>query len=203
MKNVSIDELTKVLEKSGLPSGNGASMTQALTGARDPIAKTVYGADSKLPAYQTNYKSQLSQIASMDQKLQGVYADPSSPLFIEHPLKREGFYAGAENRGYGAAGTFQNMAKSQQSELDNEINDALSVYGEFAKQTRTAEKEYEKNQKEIQKQQKKMNTKTTTKSKKTSSKTNLDFNTLLEEYNGTGPGPSSGLEDLFSQFIGR
>lgn len=138
--NVSINELLDVLKKSGVTFNSGADMKAAAPFARDQISQTVQGQDTQLPALKSNYKAQLDQIAMMDQKLAGVYGDPTSKLFIENPLKREQLMTPAKTTGYRAAGDIATMFKGASRDLESKTDDALSLYKKLATKQAADEK---------------------------------------------------------------
>lgn len=153
--NVSLKELQAAVQRSGLPMGNAGMMNQALPTARDPISSMVYGGDTQLPQYQDARMKQLSMIAEMDKKLAGVYSDPSSQLFIEHPLQREKLLSGAANTGYKAAGDLASGYKQRKAELDAQISETLSLYKQLVNEQERVEREAEKARKESERQAKK------------------------------------------------
>lgn len=129
--NISISELMGALEKSGLPLGDGTSMQQAAPFGRDAVASQVYGADTQLPQLSQNYRSQLDAIAQMDQKLAGVYGDPSSKLFIEHAGKRENAIFSPRGVANKETNRISTSISNRKKELDSEVDDALSLYNKL------------------------------------------------------------------------
>lgn len=139
--NISLKELQDVIQKSGLPLGSGADMSSIAPFARSNISDTVYGQDTQLAGIKSKHQSALSQIAAMDQKLGGLYGDPSSPLYIKNPLKRETLKTGAANTGYRAAAGIVTEAKSRTQELESQTDEALRLYKDLAQEQVKLEKE--------------------------------------------------------------
>lgn len=100
--SVSLDELQGLIQK---------------TQGKAEEAQGAYGAAGAQSFRLKNQRSQqLAQIAAMDQKLQGVYSDPSSKLYIEHAGSRE-------NAAYGHRGALTNAVEGmdrQANQYDNE-----------------------------------------------------------------------------------
>lgn len=144
-----------VLEKSGLSFGSGAEMQSTAPFARGAIRQQVFGGDTKIAAGKQKYMQMLSKIAAMDQKLGSLYGDPSSPLFIEHALKRERAKAGPATTGYKAAGDIQEEITRQEKELEGTIDEALSLYKQLTTQKVREEKVIEKETKKKETKKKK------------------------------------------------
>jgi len=142
MANFSINDLTSVLEKSNLPFGDSASMQQsAAIGGRQAISGAAYGQDTQLAGLKSNYESQLAQIASMDQKLATSYGGQQSNLFIEHPLARERIIAGGPARtGYQETRRIAGKYRQRQGDIEDQIDEALKIYKELAKEQADSEK---------------------------------------------------------------
>lgn len=132
MANSSIQELLGVLQKSGLPFDNSTNMETAGITARDAIAGAMPADYSPVEPLRQNYRSQLDQVAAMDQKLAGIYGDPSSNLFIENPLRRQSAISGASTTGYkaasGIASTGIKLRKEIESQNEKDVSSALSLY---------------------------------------------------------------------------
>ena len=145
MPNVSIQELMGVLQKSGLPLGGGADMQGVLpTLQKSAIGGVVQGQDTQVAALKQRHRQALDQIAAMDQKLHGVYGDPTSPLFIKNPLAREKITAGAANTGYDIAGKEAKKVQNRQAELEQTTDDAVKLYNELTREQIRLEKEAKK-----------------------------------------------------------
>lgn len=131
MANIGLQELLRVLEKSGVQSGSSYEMGQQAPFVGGQIRQTVQGEDTQMSGLRNNFMAQLAQIAAMDQKLGGVYGDPSSKLFIEHPLQREKARSGARETGYKAAGAIKTKQKQVESELEQKASQAESLFGKL------------------------------------------------------------------------
>ena len=129
MANFSIQELTDVLQKSGLPFGGSAQMQQAAPFAADPVRQTVMSSpDNNLPQISSSYKSQLDALAQMDKKLAGVYGDPNSPMYIEHAGRRDSAVYGHRATDQQAVNNIKQTYKDTQKGLESKATDALSLY---------------------------------------------------------------------------
>ncbi len=122
-------ELLTALQKAGAPiNGTSYDMSAAIPGLKQNVQDTVYGQDTVVPDLRNKYKGQLDALAAMDQKLAGVYGDPSSPLYIERASSRQSAISGARNTGQKEVGRIQTQAKTRKSELDTQVNDAVSLF---------------------------------------------------------------------------
>ncbi len=129
MPHVSYDELTSTLQKSGLPLGNSVAMQQATPFGRQAIQGQVFGQDTQLSGFKNEYKSKLDALAQADQKLGAVYSDPSSKLYIEHPLQRERLLTGGPRAtGQKELGRVTDMYKSREKDLDDQVEETFSLY---------------------------------------------------------------------------
>lgn len=128
--NISLQELQTVLEKSGLPMGDSFAMRQAKPGLRQQIA----GGFGPSGSDQTRKRimAQLDQIAQMDQKLGGVYGDPTSKLFIENPMAREQATYGHRGTGFQEVSRLGNVAEAQDAQREADITEAEQTYNELA-----------------------------------------------------------------------
>lgn len=132
MAHSSVSELMAALQKSGLPFDNGANMGTASLTAGDAFRQSNPVDYSPVDPYRENYRSQLDQIAQLDQKLASTYADPKSNLFIENPGKRENIYSKASGTGYKAASQIQSEGVATKNQItkdyEQKVSDAVSLY---------------------------------------------------------------------------
>lgn len=145
MPNISTQELLDALQKSGAPFGNSAQMRQAAPFLGDTLSQNAYAANTQIPKYQQaynadqgKYKSQIDQIAQMDQKLRGIYGNPTSNMYIANPAAQERAVTGHQTTDYTAAHGISQDAnaqlqgiKSEQGTIDKQTNDALSLYAKL------------------------------------------------------------------------
>ena len=129
MANIGITELKGVLQRAGIPIPtfdpeklSSIERENAITGQiqreQSPIVEKA----------KKDYMRQIDQIAQMDQRLAGVYNNPASQLYIEHPLQVENIRSGAANIGYGAANALgQRIGRAQES-IDQNAQDIVSFY---------------------------------------------------------------------------
>jgi len=137
----SLPELQKILEGSGLPFGNSEAMRNSQLFASQGIESAARQQDTKIPQAVQAYKANLDKIAQMDQKLSGLYGDPTSNLFIEHAGQRESALIGPENVGFQEGNRLQNVRKQAESDLEVKINDALTFYDQLTTEQARLEKE--------------------------------------------------------------
>lgn len=124
---VAISELMKAIQKSGLPLADPIKMRQALPGAEQAIGGQMQS-NPQLDQLKANFRAQLDRVAQMDQRLAGVYGDPSSKLYIENPMKRQALQSGAASTGFQAVNMAKSQAKGQEKEIESNIKDAVSLY---------------------------------------------------------------------------
>lgn len=149
MANISIEELQNTLMKSGLPFGNSMAMNQARPGLRQQISGAV--GDRGANAARQKFHQQLAQIAQMDQKLAGVYGDPSSKLYIENPMSREqAIYSPRDTLMKGVDQTINEVDTAEKAR-ENEISEAEQLYKELEAAQRDIEQEEEKVKRETKK----------------------------------------------------
>lgn len=131
-----------VIQKSGAPLGSSGAIRDAAPFARDAISGSVYnnGGNAQLSGIKSNYAAKLAQIAQMDQKLNSVYGDPTSKLYIENPAHRLNYTTGAQQTGYKAAGDVAQTYKTTQNDLESKTDAALSLYTKLAAVQARAEK---------------------------------------------------------------
>src|SRR6185436_10841296 len=124
----------------------GDSTQMRMPGAvvREQVGGVVAGGDTQMAAIKQKHLAALQQIAAMDQKLGGLYGDPSSPLFIKNPLKREQLKSGASDVGYRAADTYNQEAKNRAGEIEDETKDAIGLYEDLVREQIALEKEAKK-----------------------------------------------------------
>lgn len=135
MPNVSFQELTDVLQKSGLPFGNSEEMDKASLYAEDQIRGQIPMADFGGEGIKQARMQQIAQIAQMDQKLAGVFSDPSSDLYIERASSREPIRSSAYSTGHGAVSNITNLYKTRKAEAERElelkVDKAVSMYSKL------------------------------------------------------------------------
>jgi hypothetical protein len=126
---VSVQELLAALTKAGAnPQASGFDMERAIPGLKQNVQNSMQASDSVIPGLRDSYRSQLDQMAQMDQKLGSVYGDPKSNLFIEHAGARQKAVSGASEPGYRAASNIASSAKSRQSEIDSQASQAVQLF---------------------------------------------------------------------------
>lgn len=134
---VTVEELKGVLDRAGIPIPSFDPKDIATANTEQAITGTLRGeaqarSNPLIENMKKQYMSQINKIAEMDMKLSGVYGDPSSKLFLEHPLQRESLRVGAENVGYNAAkGIMSNIESTQEAferETEDKIKDTISLY---------------------------------------------------------------------------
>lgn len=152
---IGINELMDTLQKSGLPFGNSLQMQQAFPVVQDAVSQQVYGRDRQIPQLKQKYHENLSRLAQMDQKLAGVYGDPSSKLYIENPVARQRLQSGASQTGYQQANLIKSQVQDRQSQLDKEVSDTVSLYKQLETMQAREEARQEKQQRLAERQGKK------------------------------------------------
>lgn len=150
---VSMEELLSVLKKTGLPLDDSTAMGQAAMGGRDAIRTAVGG--GQVDAMKQQYLQKIQQIAQMDQKLSGVYADPSSPLYIENAARRESAIYGRRSTENKQLGDKAQDISEEQKRLEQETDDALTLYKQLTSETKKEEVRIEKESKAKEKAAKK------------------------------------------------
>lgn len=141
MARISINELVDVLGKSGLPLNDAMGMQNAAPFAQDPVRQQVYGQDTQLPGLQNKYRGQLDKIAQLDQQLASTYGDPTSKLYIENPMNRERLKQGASRVSFQGLEDTKQQVKQRTSDLDKDVNDAVSLYGKLVAMQKRIEKQ--------------------------------------------------------------
>jgi hypothetical protein len=130
---IAIQDLLSALTKAGAnPQGSALDMSRAIPGLKQNLQNTIQSQDPVIPGLRDSYHAQLDQLAQMDQKLAGVYGDPKSSLYIEHAGARDKAIGGARDPGYKAASNIASNAKSRQSEIDNEVSQAVQLFQQLA-----------------------------------------------------------------------
>lgn len=157
------------MERSGLPFGNSFDMKQAQVGARGAIAPNV--GDHGAGGFNKGILAQLDQIAQMDKKLSSTYSDPTSNLYIENPMAREGAIYGHRNTGMGEVNSLAGKRDNALQERDSEIKQAESLYNDLT----TAQAQVEAEQKKQETQTKKLQTAATKKANTVKSGNGTDF----------------------------
>lgn len=125
---VPISDLMASLQKAGAPFGNSAAMQQATPGLQDTLTQQITQADPYGPQLKDNFMKQLSQVAEMDQKLNSVYSDPTSPLFTNNIMAREKIRSGAYNTGSSAVGNLAKRYKENEKSIQQQVKDTLDHY---------------------------------------------------------------------------
>lgn len=149
MANLSLKEITDVLNKSGAQGGSAFDMGQNQMGVEQGVRSQVYGQGQPvLDNAKKNYLAQLGKIAEMDGKLAGVYGDPTSPLYIERASRRDSAVHMAEAPNYSAAETHANIYESKKKELEESIKSTMQVYDEMTRLTKAQEAETAKQERE-------------------------------------------------------
>lgn len=116
--NLSLQEITDVLAKSGAKGGSAFDLGQNRPTVEQGVTNTLTaGAKPILDQNRANYMAQIDKIAQMDQKLAGVYGDPTSPLYIERASKRDTAANMGEATGYKAAGTIKDSYEAKKQQL--------------------------------------------------------------------------------------
>ena len=151
--NIGIDELQKMLEKSGLPMGDSFVMRQGQVGAQQALQGT--GGDHGAGGAMQSYKAKLAQIAQMDQKLAGVYGDPTSPLYIEHAGARDNAASSARGTGMSELSSIEQRRQAALSQQDADESEAVQLYGQLENAQRELEAEQKRLTKEAEKAAKK------------------------------------------------
>lgn len=151
--NIGIDELQKMLEKSGLPMGDSFAMRQGQVGAQQALQGT--GGDHGAGGAMQSYKAKLAQIAQMDQKLAGVYGDPTSPLYIEHAGARDNAASSARGTGMSELSSIEQRRQAALSQHDADESEAVQLYGQLENAQRELEAEQKRLTKEAEKEAKK------------------------------------------------
>lgn len=149
MANLSLQEITDVLNKSGAQGGSAFDMAQNKPTVEQGVRSTVYGQGQPiLDNAKSNYLAQIHKIAAMDGKLAGVYGDPTSPLYIERASRRDSAVHGGDSANYSAAKTHADIYTSKKKELEDSIKQTMSVYSELTQLTKAQETEAAKNTKD-------------------------------------------------------
>jgi len=125
---VGAQDLMASLQKAGVPFGNAQAMQQATPGLASNIQTDLYANDPALQAMRNTFQSQLAQVAEMDKKLSSVYSDPNSPLFTNNIYAREKIVSGAHGTNSNAVRSISSMGRSRKSELDQQANEAVTLY---------------------------------------------------------------------------
>lgn len=154
--NISLEELQSVLQKSGLPGGSSFEMGQAKLGSRQAIASQI---PNRSGGTRKRIMDQLAQVAAMDQKLGGVYGDPTSPMFIENPVSRDRASHMAGDTGYKEASRLGDQADAEDAQREADISEAESTYSQLT----SAQKALEGEQKRLETEGKKQVTEATKK----------------------------------------
>lgn len=149
MPNISLEELQKTLEKSGLPFGSSFDMKQAQVGAGQAIRGNV--GDHGAGGFNKGIMAQLDQIAQMDRKLAGTYSDPTSQLYIENPIAREGAIYGHRGTGFKQVGALAESRDDALQAQEDEAREAERLYSDLT----SAQAQVEAEQKRITAQTKK------------------------------------------------
>ncbi len=149
MPNLSLKEITDVLEKSGASFGDSSTMAANSMGVGEGVRNTVYGQGQPiLDNAKKNYLAQLGKIAEMDTKLAGVYGDPTSPLYIERATQRDSATHMADAPNYNAAATHADVYKTKKQELEGSIKETMQVYDELTRLQKSQETEAARNTKD-------------------------------------------------------
>lgn len=174
--NLSLKEIMGVLDKSGVTGGSAFDMGQNRLPAQEAIRSEVYGrGQGVIDQGKQNYLAQLDKIAQADQKLAGVYGDPTSPLYIEHAGRRAGAIGGITNVGAKAADIQADVLEDTEKSLDQDVEESIKTFNSLvtnkkAQETETKRQETERKraQKEAEQEVKSKTGKTTiTKTQKT------------------------------------
>lgn len=150
--HISFEELTKTLQNAGLPMDSAFNMRQAKPMAREAISGQI--GDKGAGDFGKGIMAQLEQIHQMDQKLAGVYSDPTSNLYIENAAAREGAIYGHRDTGFSQISSLADERNNRLQERDDEIETAESLYGDLT----TAQAQLESEEKRLVSQTKKATT---------------------------------------------
>lgn len=153
MADFSVQDMQRVLEKAQAPNGNASAMQQFLPQLQSAVTGAVGTQESPAVAQgKAKYMDQIHQIAAMDQKLAGVYGNPSSPLYIEKGSTRQNLISGAANTGYRAAGNIKSTVQKQRaSDLKDTNAKIAQVVDYYKKLTALQDKEEKLNDKQSKK----------------------------------------------------
>lgn len=130
MANISINELTQAIQRSGLPFGDPLAMRQALPMAKNRIAGEMQN-DPRIGQAQGNYQNALKRIADADQRLNKIYSDPGSSMYIENPSTRERLRSSTENIGYRVANVEEKKVNQVRKDIEDNIDAAVDLYRQF------------------------------------------------------------------------
>jgi hypothetical protein len=174
MANISLQELQGVLEKTGLPMGNSFQMGQSKIGARGAIAQQF---PQRSGGVRNKIMAQLDSIAKMDQKLSGVYGDPTSSLYIENPMARDS--ASNIHRGamFDDVSRLSDTADELDKQRENDIDEVERTYNELT----TAEKALEAEERRVETQTKKNKTEAEKQSRVVKTKDGAAFELTKQE----------------------
>jgi hypothetical protein len=146
--NLSIQEVMDTLQKSGATGGSAFDMGQNRMGVEQGVTNTLtQQANPAIAKNKANYLAQIGKIAEMDQKLAGVYGDPTSPLYIERASKRDQAANMGEATNYSAANTQVDLYNQKKKTLEDSISQVLSVYDELTSLTKAKEVQDKKKKK--------------------------------------------------------
>lgn len=154
---ITIDDLIKTMEKAGIPlntmtpNNTFKNQSDRMAASRGQVAGAFAGQAPTPPhveKYKKDYMAKIAKIAEMDQKLAGVYSNPSSNLYIEHAGQRDNAIYGARPAMEGDAQTPINeynqdvgVYNNQLGEFDQKVKEAESYYDSLIAEQKLAEKQ--------------------------------------------------------------
>lgn len=141
---ITLEDLQATMQKAGIPMNTMAAdptykkHSQLMTASRGQIpgAFAMPNADK----YKQDYMAKIAKIAEMDQKLAGVYGNPSGKLFIEHAGQREGAIYGARPVTEAQTQEPINAYNAELDQRDQNIEAAKSFYDQLIESQQNAEK---------------------------------------------------------------
>lgn len=140
--NLSLQEIMGVLDKSGAGGGSSFDMGQNQLPAQEAIKSSIYGQNQGIVDQQKqNYLAQLQKIAQADQKLAGVYGDPTSPMYIEHAGRRAGAIQNITNNEVQAADFQSDQLANTEKSLEQQVTETIKAYDEIRSTKKSAEVE--------------------------------------------------------------
>ena len=144
---ITLDDLLKTMQKSGIPMNTASAQpvykTQSdrMEGARGNIPQALQSLSPSQEKYRQEYMNKINKIAEMDQKLAGVYGDPSSNLYIEHAGARENAIYGARPVTEAVAENVIGQYGQDVNQYNKKVSEATQYYDDLIKQQKEAEKQ--------------------------------------------------------------
>ena len=99
-----------------------------LPGVTDALRKSLYEREKTLPALEVENESKIKELYTADKRYADTYANPTDPMYIEDPMKRQSLVSGQKADIRGELGGILNLIQQRSQTLGNAVDKGLELY---------------------------------------------------------------------------